>query len=251
MRRLKERTGADVWVAMDVPSLFEANNLADKLVQPTPVPNYGYKLGLELCTAVGVPQIVSAMGSGVPKFVDLKLNDIPNTVGKTVRVLSGMGAEIINVMASAGSEAMRAAVANKGGSLIFAVTVLTSLSDQQCEYIFEVNAAKAVFRFATMATSAGVDGIICSPQDLAKVRPAFKDLLILTPGVRPKWVVAADDQKRIATPYEAIMAGADGIVIGRPVINPPEGITPAEALGRVLEEVRHAWCEREKVDVAS
>lgn len=252
MGRLKDRCGADVFVALDVLSLERARDLVASLLQPAnmlPIPRvtHGYKLGLELCSAEGLPRLVAVEGEA-PLFVDLKINDIPTTVGNTVAVVSKLLSKygrrgIINIHAAAGEVAMRVAVDHKGGSLLFAVTALTSLSDRECEYIFGVNAEKAVYRFAMMARDAGVDGIICSPKDIERVRGSCSELLILTPGVRPTWA-AANDQKRTATPREAILAGADGIVIGRPVTNPPEGKTPAEALANVLFEVENAFVER-------
>ena len=245
--RLKERIGADVFVAMDVPSLIQASELENRLLAVGDASGFGYKLGLELCSAEGVGRVVSSLLANVPKFIDLKLNDIPTTVGKTVAVLRRMaGVRIINVMANCGRDSMLAAVANKGNSLIFAVTVLTSLTEYECSCVYGVGSQKGVNRLVTLAADAGVDGIICAPSDLVAIRDQFPNLFMLCPGVRPSWA-SNDDQQRIMTPYDAIMAGADGIVIGRPVTN-PLGKSPKEALSLVLSEISLAHRHKDRMD---
>jgi orotidine-5'-phosphate decarboxylase len=233
--RLQEKTGATVYVALDVPDLTTAQAIITDLGPPH---GYGIKLGLELCTAVGLPQLLQALDPRIPKFIDLKLNDIPNTVANTVHILSQMGAKIINLHAACGEKAMKAAAAVKGDALLFAVTALTSLTDYDCECIFGATANKVVNRFAMMAVDSGIDGLICSAKDLQN-HDLPKTLMYLTPGIRPTWA-ATNDQARITTPHDAIQLGADGIVIGRPITNPPDGLTRAEALQKILIEIQLA-----------
>jgi orotidine-5'-phosphate decarboxylase len=154
-----------------------------------------------------------------------------------------MGVDMFNVHASCGVEAMKAAVANKGMSKVLAVTVLTSLSDEECISVFGKASQQKVLEFANMAKDAGVDGLICSPKEvpLLRSRPELKDLLLVTPGVRPEWA-AAGDQKRVMTPGEAIKAGSDYLVIGRPITKPPENkfSSPVEAAIAIAEEIGKA-----------
>ena len=232
--RLQEKTGATLYIALDVPDLLTAQNIINDLGPH----GYGIKLGLELCTAVGLPELLKHLDPQIPKFIDLKLNDIPNTVANTVRILSQMGAKIINLHASCGKKAMQAAANAKGNALLFAVTALTSLTDYDCECIYGATANKVVNRFAMMATDNGIDGIICSAQDL-QTHDLPKTLMYLTPGIRPTWA-ATNDQARITTPHDAIKLGADGIVIGRPITDPPHGLTRTEALNQILTEINLA-----------
>ncbi len=172
-------------------------------------------------------------------FWDVKLDDIPNTLKGASITLSDIGVEMFNLHASAGSEAIAKAVENKGKSLVLGVTVLTSIGESECRSIFGDTPKAKVIAFAEMLKDKGVDGIICSPQELEVLRenPKFDDLLMVTPGIRPAWAVKGD-QSRIMTPADAIKAGADYLVIGRPIREPPEQIgSPAEAARRIAEEI--------------
>ena len=238
MSKLSE-VGADVFVALDTPDLRSALEIVDDFKQF----KVGYKVGLELLTAVGLPQVVKSILVIKPNaiiFADLKLKDIPNTVAGAVRALPP-GVAITNLHASGGVAMMQAAAAaaKEKTAYLFAVTVLTSMSDEESRVSYGAStAAGNVVRLAIMAERAGCDGIICSPKDLTTLRGNVStDLMRLTPGVRPAWA-AANDQKRFTTPAQAVVLGADGIVIGRPVTNPPDGMTRAQALSRVLDEMR-------------
>lgn len=224
-------------VALDVSSLKQAGQLIAELA-----PYVGcFKIGLELLTAEGGPNVVHFVHEhGGQIFYDGKFCDIPNTVGNAARAVAGLGVKMFNVHASAGQKAIEAAVANRGASLLFGVSVLTSIGKMEdgtdeCLSIFGDVVSAKVKQFARMLANAGADGIICSPKEL-EVLEDFA-LLKITPGVRPKWA-AAGDQKRIMTPSEAIKAGATALVIGRPITKPPAEIgTRADAAKKIAEEI--------------
>lgn len=225
-------------VALDVDNLERAGSLVRALAQ-----DVGYfKIGLELTTAVGVPSAVKTVHDlGGQVFLDLKLNDIPNTVGGAAKAAAGLGVAMFNVHASAGMEAIRAAVANKGQSKVLGVTVLTSLGSTECQSIFGAEPGPKAVIFAQMLLDAGADGIICSPQELELLGayPELRRLLKVTPGIRPAGS-AAGDQQRITTPIDAIRGGANYLVIGRPITAPQAGIDPVDAARRIAEEIASA-----------
>jgi orotidine-5'-phosphate decarboxylase len=223
-------------VALDVSTLEEVRRLVEELA-----PYVGcFKIGLELLTAVGAPKVVEfvhALGGQI--FYDGKFDDIPNTVGGAAKAVAGLNVRMFSIHASAGIEAMVAAVANKGQSLVLAVTVLTSLEENNAHLIFGLPSKATVLQLARDAKLAGCDGIICSPQELRVLgeQRELDSLLKVTPGVRPVWATAGD-QKRVMRPAEAIAAGADYLVIGRPITRPPGGIgTPVDAARKIAEEI--------------
>jgi len=171
-------------VALDVSNLDDVKFLVRELA-----PRVGcFKIGSRLTTVMGVPkavEIVQTHGGNV--FLDVKLHDIPNTVGEAVTEASRLGVTMFTVHASNGIAAMRKAVLNNGGMKIFAVTVLTSLDENECRHIYGTSVKETVFRFARDAKQAGVDGIISSPRELEFLCtfPEFANLLKVTPGVRP------------------------------------------------------------------
>ncbi len=227
-----------IWVALDVPTLDEAGVLAKEL---SPFVG-GFKVGLQLITGAGAPSVVSAIQRvGGRVFYDGKFDDIPNTVGAAAREAAKLGVAMFNVHASAGIEAMRAAVANSGNSGVIAVTVLTSLDEEECNHLFGGPSKVKVVEWARDAVLAGVDYILCSPLelDVLKKRKEFSSVNFITPGIRPAWA-AAGDQKRITTPTDAIRDGADMLVIGRPITNPPEGMPRVEAAQRIAAEIEEA-----------
>ncbi|MFH1451469.1 MAG: orotidine-5'-phosphate decarboxylase [bacterium] len=223
-------------VALDVDNLSRARVLVEILA-----PHVGcFKVGLELLTAVGAPKVVETVRSlGGQVFFDGKFDDIPNTVGEAAKAVAGMNVKMFNVHASAGVEAMMAAVANKGQSLVLAVTVLTSIEENNAYLIFGGPSKAKVLQLARDARIAGCDGIICSPQELELLgkQKELNGLLKITPGVRPEWAVIGD-QKRVMTPAEAIKAGATALVIGRPITRPPAEIgSPVNAAMKIAEEI--------------
>ena len=223
-------------VALDVPSLEQAGPLITSLASYV----WCFKIGLELITAEGGPQAVRFVQErGGQVFYDGKFCDIPNTVGNAAKAAAGLGVQMFNVHASAGVEAMMAAVANKWKALVLAVTVLTSLEENNAHLIFGGPSKAKVLQLARDAKIAGCDGIICSPQELELLgkQKELVGLLKVTPGVRPEWA-ATGDQKRVMTPAEAIKAGATVLVIGRPITKPPAEIgTPVDAAKKILEEI--------------
>ncbi|OGF14697.1 orotidine 5'-phosphate decarboxylase [Candidatus Falkowbacteria bacterium RIFCSPLOWO2_02_FULL_45_15] len=223
-------------VALDVPSLEQAGPLITSLASYV----WCFKIGLELITAEGGPQAVRFVQErGGQVFYDGKFCDIPNTVGNAAKAAAGLGVQMFNVHASAGVEAMMAAVANKWKALVLAVTVLTSLEENNAHLIFGGSSKAKVLQLARDAKIAGCDGIICSPQELELLgkQKELVGLLKVTPGVRPEWA-ATGDQKRVMTPAEAIKAGATVLVIGRPITKPPAEIgTPVDAAKKILEEI--------------
>lgn len=223
-------------VALDVSDLGKAMELVEKLSLYVGL----FKVGLQLLTSEGSPKVVQMIkGAGGDIFYDGKFKDIPNTVAGASKAAAKLGVDMFNVHASGGIEMMRAAVANKGESKVLAVTVLTSLSEEDAHSIYGVPSKVKVVDFARWAKIAGVDGIICSPQELQVLgkQKELDSFLRVTPGVRPEWA-GAGDQKRVMTPGEAVMAGADYLVIGRPITQPPDKIgDPVEAAKKIAEEI--------------
>lgn len=174
-------------------------------------------------------------------FWDGKFSDIPNTIKGASAAVSRLGVKMFNVHASAGCEAIKQAVANKGNSLVLGVTVLTSLDESDCFSIFGAESREKVPQFAGMLLEAGADGVICSPKELdLLVGVEYSGFLKVTPGVRPEWATVGD-QKRVMTPAEAIKAGADYLVIGRPITQSPKEIGgPVEAAKKIADEIAQA-----------
>lgn len=234
-----DKAGEQIIVALDVKDLDSAKSLVEQLA-----PYVGcFKIGLELITSVGGPQAVDFIHElGGDVFYDGKFDDIPNTVGGASKAVAGLNVKMFNIHASAGVEAMMAAVANKGYSLVLAVTVLTSLEENNAHLIFGAPSKAKVLQLARDAKIAGCDGIICSPQELELLsrQKELDGLLKITPGVRPEWA-AVGDQKRVMTPAEAIKAGATALVIGRPITKPPAEIgTPLDAVKRIIDDIAEA-----------
>jgi len=224
-------------VAVDVPTLREAHLLCESLAGHVGA----FKVGLQLITSEGGPQVVRELSKFGRIFYDGKFNDIPNTIMGASRAVAGMGVWMFNVHASSGIEAMLAATEVKGESLVLAVTVLTSLDDEECQSIFGMGTTvgNKVLTFAKYAVFHGhCDGLICSPKELPFL--SHINVLKVVPGVRPDWA-SKGDQKRVMTPYEAIKAGASHLVIGRPITNPPKEIGDSvEAVKRIADEIDQA-----------
>jgi orotidine-5'-phosphate decarboxylase len=229
-------------VALDVGSREEALPLIKQL-EGVAV----FKVGLKLFTAEG-PSLLREIKIFRKKiFLDLKLHDIPNTVAEAVKVAVKHGANMLTLHASGGREMMEKAVdaaqkeAEKEGTdkpLLLAVTILTSLQDDQLREIgMPAATLTQVLRLAKLAQEAGADGVVCSPQEIEIIRKEIgQDLLVVVPGIRPSWA-ASHDQKRIMTPSLALRKGADYLVIGRPIIAAP---SPQEAFLKILDELRES-----------
>jgi len=164
-------------------------------------------------------------------FADLKFHDIPATVGKEVAAVSKLGADLISVHAAGGKSMLEAAV-ETGGQKVAAITVLTSLSEKEAERMFGVPTKDAVREFAALAHTAGVQNIVCSPHEIGVVKSVHQGLVAVVPGIRQK--TNDDDQKRTMTAKEATAAGADMLVIGRPITKAPH---PREALETILSSL--------------
>lgn len=178
-------------------------------------------------------------------FWDGKFDDISATVGAAAAVVGKrLQMSLFNVHASAGIEAMMAAVRNKGDSMVLAVTVLTSREENDANITFNEPVKAKVIEFAREAVLAGVDGIVCSPQELAIIRsrPELADLITVVPGTRSAGV-AANDQKRVMTPKEAIIAGADFLVAGRQL---KDAASPVEAVKALIAEIEEGLAARAK-----
>jgi orotidine-5'-phosphate decarboxylase len=189
-----------------------------------------YKIGYQLAYAGGLGLTPKLVEAGKRVFLDLKLHDIGNTVAQGVKSVSRLGATFLTVHAY--PQTMQAAVeAREGGLRILAVTVLTSYDDGDLnEAGYDTTVQKLVAARAGQARTLGVDGLVCSPQEAANVRSVVgKGMAVVTPGVRPAGA-AAGDQKRVMTPAAAIAAGADYLVIGRPIIAAADPRAAAEAI---------------------
>ncbi|MCK4671788.1 MAG: orotidine-5'-phosphate decarboxylase [Candidatus Aegiribacteria sp.] len=203
----------------------------------------GMKVGLELFVREGPPLVREISESGFPLFLDLKFHDIPFTVAGAVRSACGLKPELINIHASGGAAMMKAAAeAVEGNTKILAVTVLTSLSGDDLSFLgFNGSPMELVKRMAVSAKNAGLSGVVCSPVEAAAVREAAgSEFLIVTPGIRPAGA-PSNDQKRVATPTEAILAGATSLVVGRPVT---KADNPRKAAISILDEIAQALDKR-------
>ena len=214
-----------VFVALDVESLEEAARLLDRLEDAVS----GVKIGSQLFTSAGPAAVELAHKRGHRVFLDLKFHDIPNTVAGAVRSAARLGVYMLNVHASGGAQMMRAAAESAAQAardfgvtrpVCLGVTVLTSLDRRALEAEVGVTASidGHVLRLAEAARQAGLDGCVASPQEIRRIRLALgARFAIVTPGIRPASTAAADDQKRVATPRAALEAGADYLVVGRPI----------------------------------
>jgi orotidine-5'-phosphate decarboxylase len=226
---------APIAVALDAPSLDTAARWAN-LVTPHVST---VKIGLELYLRYGPEAVASVRGaSNVAVFLDLKLNDIPATVAGAARSVGRLRPELLTVHAVGGMAAVRAAVEAAPDTKIVAVTVLTSLGDADLERLGVAGpVGDAVRRLAALAVEAGARGLVCSPREVAAVRTEVgPDITLITPGVRPAGS-EANDQARIATPEEALQAGADLLVIGRPITGAADPGAAAAAIGASLRKV--------------
>jgi orotidine-5'-phosphate decarboxylase len=225
-----ERGAAErLFVAVDVDSLTGAEALLDRLQGVVT----GCKIGSQLFTAAGPVAVEAAHKRGYRVFLDLKFHDIPNTVAGAVREATRLGVFMLNV--HAGEAAGDFAVARP---LCLGVTVLTSLDRRalQTELRVAASVGAHVLHLADLSREAGLDGCVASPEEIGLLRMALGPRwVIVTPGIRPS--ALGDDQKRTATPSAAVAAGADYIVVGRPIIAAPD---PVEAARRILQELTGA-----------
>ncbi len=222
--------------ALDVPELSTALQLVDRIGPSVE----WYKVGKQLFTHYGPEAVHELKARGKRVFLDMKFHDIPNTVAQAIRSSALIGADLINVHASGGPAMLSAAAEamREAGKTVIAVTVLTSMDQSQLEALgITATPAEQVVRLAGLTQSAGLPGVVCSALELPMLREKFgPDFLTVVPGIRPAGADAGD-QKRIMTPAQAAQAGADFIVVGRPILAAPE---PSEAAQKILEELKNA-----------
>ena len=230
-------------VALDFGSLHSANQTVSQLGDLVT----WFKIGGQLFTTTGPTSVETFLNLGNKVFLDLKFHDIPNTVAGAVTAAAQTGASMINMHASGGFEMMHAAseAANMQASaleiprpMLLGVTVLTSIDEPSFQRDFDTGRKlrDQVAYLAELSQKAGLDGVVASPLEIELVRRVCGDrFLIVTPGVRPRWA-AAGDQRRIRTPAEAIEAGADYIVVGRPITGAQNS---REAAENVLREIQN------------
>ncbi len=221
-------------VALDVPSVALAEAMVARLGDSV----WFYKIGYQLAFAGGLPFAAGLIAAGKQVFLDLKLHDIGNTVSKGVESVAQLGATFLTVHAY--PQTMKAAVEGKQGSRlrILAVTVLTSYDDADLAAAgYEMNVKELAAARAAQARDTGVDGLVCSAEEAAALRDiAGPGMVLVTPGIRPVGS-ASGDQKRIMTPTRAIEAGADYLVVGRPIV---EARDPKSVADAIVAEIEHA-----------
>ncbi len=221
-------------VALDVPSVEGAEKVVTRLGESV----LFYKIGYQLAFAGGLPFAAGLIAAGKQVFLDLKLHDIGNTVEKAVQSVAQMGATFLTVHAF--PQTMKAAVEGKRGSTlrILAVTVLTSYDDSDLAAAgYEMSVGELVAARAGQARDIGVDGLVCSAEEVPQLRDiAGPGMVLVTPGIRPAGS-ATGDQKRVMTPSQAIEAGADYLVVGRPVL---EAADPKRAADAIVAEIENA-----------
>lgn len=226
--------------ALDVSNFEEAESLVKELKDYVGV----FKVGKELFTAVGPDIFKMIIKNGGNVFADMKYNDIPNTVASASRVLVNYDVQIFNIHANGGYEMIKqtreaiddeAKKLGKNRPILLAVTVLTSLSDEDMKMMnINETAKEHVLTLAKMAKDAGADGVVCSPQEVTLIKENLgSDFITLTPGIRPAWSVKGD-QKRIMTPREAVEKGTNYIVVGRPIKAAENRV---EAAKKILDEM--------------
>ena len=204
------------------------------------------KVGKELFTRAG-PQVVKDLHTmGFEVFLDLKFHDIPNTVAGAVRAACELGVWMVNVHASGGKPMLEAAVeavkTTGGDTLLIGVTVLTSMNDEDVAGVgYSNKAADQAVLLAKLAAQSGLDGVVCSPQEVPIIRGAVdsltKNFVTVTPGVRPGVLNSNDDQRRTMTPAEAVRNGSDYLVIGRPIT---QAASPNDTLTSIIQDTRNA-----------
>lgn len=248
MRNAELRAADRLVIALDVDSDREALKIVDELKDAVGM----FKVGHQLFTAYGPDIVRRIIETGCRVFLDLKYHDIPNTVAKASAEAVKLGVSIFNVHALGGLDMMKAAVqsaeetaSGRGlpAPVILAVTVLTSMDEKTLRKELKITRSlrREVSHLARLAQRAGMHGVVASPHEIKMLRRATGGaFVILTPGVRPDWA-GTDDQKRIMTPGEAVVAGADYIVVGRPVLKARDR---KEAVQRILNEIGSGTNER-------
>jgi orotidine-5'-phosphate decarboxylase len=224
--------GSRIALALDVSDLDTAKALIERTREHVGT----FKVGLELYTAVGPAAVHAVHAAGAKCFLDIKLHDIPATMGRTVARAASMGVAYLTVHGAAGLESLRHANAKAGSTRLLAVTVLTSLDAAALDAIgLSGGPQSAADRLARLAWDAGLRGFVTSAHECARLRDAFGEkAFLVTPGIRPVGSEAGD-QKRVMTPGDAIRAGADLLVVGRPIRDANDPAKVAAAIARQVE----------------
>ncbi len=223
--------------ALDVNGIAEIDRFAGLLADRVGM----FKIGKELFTACGPEAVATVRRHGGQVFLDLKYHDIPNTVARAMVEAARLGVQLVNLHALGGFEMMETAakaVRNEFGDdrpRLLAVTVLTSSTAETLRRVgIDHPVEEMVVRLARLAREAGMDGVVASPREIGLIRQAFgPDFLVVTPGVRPSFA-SLDDQKRVMTPADAVGAGADYLVVGRPIAKADD---PVAAAGMIVDEI--------------
>ncbi len=230
-------------LAIDVPSEKEALSMVEKLREHVGL----FKVGLELLSSAGPEIVRRIVEAGGEVFLDGKFLDIPNTVAGASRAVTKLGVRMFNTHALGGSRMMQraveasaeeAAVMSRERPMVLAVTILTSIDQAAMSRDLRIpgSVGDQVGHLARLAFSAGLDGVIASPQEARELRHDLPDTMaIVTPGVRPSWA-SSGDQKRITTPGEAVRNGASYLVIGRPITDPPTEIGDSVSAARAISD---------------
>jgi orotidine-5'-phosphate decarboxylase len=220
-----------IYVALDTPELERAKALAKRVHRHVG----GIKLGLEFFMANGRHGVREMAEIGLPIFLDLKFHDIPNTVAKAIQALGPLNPAILTVHAAGGRAMLEdAKAAAPSGTKVVAVTMLTSLDGDDLRSIgLSPDPHEQVVRLTELAKSAGVDGIVCSGEEVRAARAAWRDGFFVVPGVRPAQGKVGD-QKRVVTPRAALDGGASILVIGRPITQAEDPDEAARAIGATL-----------------
>ena len=216
-------------VALDVSTRDDVLRLVDQLHDAAGV----FKIGLQAFTSLGPSIVREVIARNERVFLDLKIHDIPNTAKHAIHEVASLGASMTTVHASGGEAMLRASAHDS--LLVLGVTILTSLDDASLQAIgFAFNALDTAVHLARLAQTSGLRGVVASPHEITAIREACgRNFVILTPGIRPSGADAGD-QRRTMTPREAVSAGADYIVVGRPITNAAD---PRSAALRIVEEM--------------
>jgi orotidine-5'-phosphate decarboxylase len=233
-------TTSPVFCAIDRPDVDDALRLCHSLLGAVG----GLKVGLEFTAANGPGGVRRVVELGAPVFLDAKLHDIPNTVAGAVRAICRLGVAMVTLHAAGGGSMLRAAVeaTREAGRapLLLGVTVLTSIDEADLRATgVSDNALDQVLRLADLSVDCGLRGLVCSPLEIAPLRQRFgREVMLVVPGIR--LAGAADDQKRTMTPAEAIAAGADFLVVGRPITAAADPRAAALSIGAAIDRARAA-----------